>query len=97
MMGEYVPNHIRIVVDETSHGKVYLNGEPLRHTSEVSFTAKAGHPVEVTIKMLAGVDVETDVRIDKLKVEQDRALIEAREANETYDDMLASIREASTN
>lgn len=67
-------NVLKFALNEDGYGTILLNGTPIPCVTSLSYKAKAGELVEVTLRVLVEVDAEVDVRIDKLMIEREKFL-----------------------
>jgi hypothetical protein len=61
---------LKIELSECSMGRVWLDGVELNGVSAITYHARAGQLAELTLTIIADIDAETEVRLDKLMVEK---------------------------
>ena len=61
---------LKLKISETGFGTVELDGRPIDWVKGVSFKSSAGELSEVTLTILADVDIEADVELEKLMIEK---------------------------
>lgn len=58
------PNKIKLVINESGLGNVWLNGKEVENVTKVTFQCQAGEPTEVVLYVFAEVDAEIGVEGD---------------------------------
>lgn len=62
------PHVVSIFIDYEGRGRVMLDGKEL-NTTRVAFDSRAGRPTEVTLTVMADVQLAAEVEPEHLKVE----------------------------